>query len=265
MWKSLSSLPSLRWSRCLASSRRLEVLLELLLGEEGRAVDALELLVVLVALPVGAGDGEELEGAGLDLARGGDVRPAAEVVEGALPVDGDGLVLAPLEGQLGLVGLLLLVEEGLGLLPGHLFAADGGVAGDDLVHPPLDGLQVLEAEGHGAVEIVVEPVLDDGPDGDLGLREQLLDRVGEEVRAGVAVDRQGLGGPVRDELHARRALEGDVDVHQLPVHLGRQAGRREAGRDALAHLEGRGALGEDPGGSVGKGDLNLGQTTLLKH
>ena len=39
----------------------LEVLVQVLLAEEGGAVDALQLLVVLVALPVGAGDGEQLE------------------------------------------------------------------------------------------------------------------------------------------------------------------------------------------------------------
>ena len=40
----------------------LEVLVELLLREERRAVDALHLVVLLVALPVGAGDREQLEG-----------------------------------------------------------------------------------------------------------------------------------------------------------------------------------------------------------
>ena len=39
----------------------LQVLVQFLLGEEGGAVDALQLLVVLVALPVGAGDGQQLE------------------------------------------------------------------------------------------------------------------------------------------------------------------------------------------------------------
>ena len=39
----------------------LEVLVQILLGEERGAVDALQLRVVLVAFPVGAGDGEQLE------------------------------------------------------------------------------------------------------------------------------------------------------------------------------------------------------------
>ena len=39
----------------------LEVFVQILLREERGAVDALQLLVVLVALPVRAGDGEQLE------------------------------------------------------------------------------------------------------------------------------------------------------------------------------------------------------------
>ena len=74
-----SSLPSLRWSRFLASSICVEVLVQFLLGEERRAVDALQLLVVLVALPVGAGDREQLER--LDLRGVRHVRAAAEIDE----------------------------------------------------------------------------------------------------------------------------------------------------------------------------------------
>ena len=60
----------------------LEVGVEVLRVEEGCAVDALELLVLLVAEPVGAGDGGDLER--LDAAGGGDVRAAAEVGEVAV-------------------------------------------------------------------------------------------------------------------------------------------------------------------------------------
>ena len=38
-----------------------EILVELFVGEERGAVDALELLIVLVAFPIGAGDGKQLE------------------------------------------------------------------------------------------------------------------------------------------------------------------------------------------------------------
>ena len=64
-----------------------QVGVELLLRRPGRAVDALQHRPLLVAAPVGAGDGEQLEGA--DLARAGDVRAAAEIEELALLVGRD--------------------------------------------------------------------------------------------------------------------------------------------------------------------------------
>ncbi len=67
-----------------------EVVVEVFLGVERGAVDALELRVLLVAQPVGAGDVEQLEG--LDASGGRDVRAAAEVGELAGLVDRDLLV-----------------------------------------------------------------------------------------------------------------------------------------------------------------------------
>jgi hypothetical protein len=63
-----------------------DVLVELLLGEPGRAVDALEHRPVLVAPPVRAGRGQELER--LDVAGRRDVRASAEIHEVSLPIEG---------------------------------------------------------------------------------------------------------------------------------------------------------------------------------
>ena len=62
-----------------------QVGVEVLLGEEGGAVEPLELLAGGVVLPVGAGDAQQLERA--DLAGVRDVRPAAQVDELALAVE----------------------------------------------------------------------------------------------------------------------------------------------------------------------------------
>ena len=71
-----------------------EVGVEVLLVEEGGAVDALEHRLVGVAFPVGPGDREELERA--DLAGVGDVRASAEVDELALAVEAQDAVLVQL-------------------------------------------------------------------------------------------------------------------------------------------------------------------------
>ena len=65
----------------------------------------------LVATPVGAGDGEELEGS--DLAGVLHVGTATEIGEGALRVGADDLVLGKLANQLELVGLILELLEGI--------------------------------------------------------------------------------------------------------------------------------------------------------
>ena len=66
--------------------QKTQVLDELLLGREGRPVDPLQLLVLLGALPVGAGNRQEPERA--DTAGRRQVRSGAEVREIVLAVAG---------------------------------------------------------------------------------------------------------------------------------------------------------------------------------
>jgi hypothetical protein len=75
--KRSSSLPSLRWSRALASSSCLRCASSAFWYGERRAVDALEHGVALVAAPVRAGHARELDG--LEVAGVGHVRALAEV------------------------------------------------------------------------------------------------------------------------------------------------------------------------------------------
>src|SRR5690606_24220873 len=72
----------------------LQVLLQVLLREPRRSVDPLEHLAALVAPPVRARRGEQLEV--LDAARVGYVRTTAEVDEGSVAIDRDDLVIAEL-------------------------------------------------------------------------------------------------------------------------------------------------------------------------
>src|SRR6185503_234408 len=89
----------------------LEVLGQLLSGEEGRAVDAREHRATRVAAPVGARDRLQLER--LDALRAGAVRAAAEVGERAVRVERDGLHAFSVDevlDQLDLVRLVLAHE-----------------------------------------------------------------------------------------------------------------------------------------------------------
>ena len=102
-------LPSTRWSRRLASSSRVEVLVQLLLRGERGAVDPLEHRVALVAAPVGAGERQHLEG--LDVAGAVDVRAPAQIDEVAVLEERDLLVLGDRLDDLDLVGLAAGLEQ----------------------------------------------------------------------------------------------------------------------------------------------------------
>ena len=79
----------------------------------GRAVDALEHRTLLVAPPVGAGDGEQLERLGIDLRGVRHVGPAAQVGEAVVRVRGDLFVRRKVVDQLELVGLVGKAPAGL--------------------------------------------------------------------------------------------------------------------------------------------------------
>ncbi len=160
----------------------LEVLVEQRLLGERDAVDAGEHLVLLVAAPVGAGHRRQFDG--LDVARVGDVRTAAEVREGAVGVERDGAVLE-VRDQLDLVLVALLGEgrERLGFrnLAAHEFFFVAG----ELLHLLFDGRQIGLRDRRRRVDVVVEAVLDGGADAELDARVERFERLGQQVRRGV--------------------------------------------------------------------------------
>jgi hypothetical protein len=85
--------PQLAVVALLGLFEHLQVLVEFLLVAPGRAVDALEHGVLLVAAPVRARHRHQLEGVGGDLPRVLHVRPAAEVLERVVLVGADDRLL----------------------------------------------------------------------------------------------------------------------------------------------------------------------------
>ena len=175
----------------------LEVRVEVLLGVEGGAVDARQLLVVGVAAPVRAGEAGQLER--LDRLRVLQVRPAAEIGEVALRIDRDVALGGVDELELVRIGR----EELLGLVTRDLLPHPLAALGELAVDLGLDLLQILLADRLREVEVVVEAVLDRRPDRELharielrhGLREQVRGRVtedGERIRVVLVADGQDL-------------------------------------------------------------------------
>jgi len=230
-----------------------QVIFEILLVEEGGAIDALKLLIVLVAFPVGAGDGQQLER--FELGRVGHVRPAAEIDEvRAERILGEDFVGAFLDE--------LTLHPGVGIFSeAFLFARVDAlvrkIARLDLRHFLLDFLEVLGRKGSGAIEIVIEPVLDGRTDAELGFRVQFEDGGREQVRGGVPVNVERfrvLGG---EELDIRVGFERAREIIQFAVHLGDDRRVGEAGADRLGDIEGTCALRRRPFTAVGQRDLDV--------
>ena len=201
--------------------QQLEVLLERVAGRPRGAVDPLQLRVLLGAAPVGGGRPHELERA--DQPGAGQVRAAAQVGPAGLAglgvdvvVDGQLAAGADLHdlGRVQAVALdvdqfelvRLVGQLGLGLVEVREAAPAEPLARlDDLLHALLDLGEVVGLERLGDVEVVVEAVLDRRADAELGLREDVLHRLGEHVRGRVAqhvepvrlVDRDRLDRGVR--------------------------------------------------------------------
>ena len=101
-----------------------QVVVEFLLRRKGRAVDALQHRVVLVAAPVRAGDADQFDRA--DLAGRLRVAAAAQIGELADRVERDRFVLGDLARQLDLERVVAIARERLTALdppPGHIVVA----------------------------------------------------------------------------------------------------------------------------------------------
>ena len=171
-----------------------EVRLEVVAAGPRDGVEPLQRLVLLVAAPVRPGHLGDLDALRVEVASGLDVRPAAQVGEGVLLVDGDGrrarggvTVLVLTFGEsVDEFELVRVVLEDVSPLVGRDFAdLERVLALDDGPHPVGDPVQVAVGRVHVEVEVVVEAVLDGRADGGLGLREPFHHRLRENVCEGV--------------------------------------------------------------------------------
>mmetsp|Transcript_538 Transcript_538/g.1044 ORF Transcript_538/g.1044 Transcript_538/m.1044 type:complete len:502 (+) Transcript_538:1007-2512(+) len=186
-----------------------DVLVHLLLGGEGDAVDALQTVVARLAQPVGARVLHHAEG--LDHLGGRDVGPRAQVDQAAAAVGGH----APLVGDLALdqrdlegVG----AEEAQGVLLGEHEATEGLALGHDLLGALLNGLVVrLVEDVVAAVRVVEEAGLGGGTVAELHA-VLVLQGLSEHVRRRVP---EGLLALLRVELEEQQLTV----TLQLPLHV----------------------------------------------
>jgi hypothetical protein len=229
-----------------------DVGIELLLVGPGGAVDALQLLVLGVAAPVGAGDAGQLER--LQEARVGHVRAAAHVHVFLVVVQAHGGFVGHVLDQPQLVVLATDPEHLDHLRPRRDLLDHLVVLLDQLAHARLDRRQVFGREGAFVPDVVVEAFGDHRADDHLGLRIQLLDRVADQVGAGVADDFHALLVLGRDDAQAGVMVDAVAGVDQPAVHGAGHGGLGQARADGLGDVHDADGMFELAAAAVGKRD-----------
>ena len=207
----------------LGFSHHVLVLRQFLAVAEGDAADAGKHLVVLVVLPVRAGNRRQLEG--LERLGVAQMRADAHVDVIALLVEGERHILSQVADVLDLVGFAALVHQLDGLVPGQGEGLDGQVLLDDGLHFLLDGGQVLLGELHiTQINVIVEAVLGGGAVGEMRLGVEVLHGLGQDVSCAVAQDvqfllRGALGHMtvVVDHLHGNSSFFAWGMVKKMPI------------------------------------------------
>ena len=96
--------------------------------------------------------------------------------------------------------------------------------------------EILGRERALVGEVVVEAVLDHRADGHLRLREQLLHRLRQQVRGGVADDLEPVGILVGDDRELRIVIDDVGGIDQLAVDAAGERGLAQARANAARHL-----------------------------
>ena len=233
----------------------LEVRVEIRLRVERRPVDAGQLLVVLVAAPVRAGDARQLER--LDRLRVLQVRAAAEIDEVALLVERD-VALRGVE-ELQLVRLVGRQEALTRFLGSHRAALPVAAFLQLALHLRFDSLQVGVGDRLREVEVVVEAVLDRRADRHLHAGVEAAHCLGEQMRRGMAQDGERVGVvrvARRQDLDPRAVGERLAQILRPAVGPDQHRLLRESRADRARGFEAGRAVGKLELGVVGKDDVH---------
>ena len=115
------------------------------------------------------------------------MRAGAQVGEFTLAVERDNRVLRQVVDEFDLIRLIFFLHEGNGLFTRQLKAFKLQLFLADLAHLGLELVEHLLGEVERRVKVVVKAVVDGRADGQLHLGMQALDRLRQNVRAGVPI------------------------------------------------------------------------------
>ena len=188
------------------------------------------------------------------------------LARGAGGVEGEfGVVATCGDCALTVVDLVLAalsLELGHALGDAHLVATERAVFRDDLLHLGFDRREVAVAEGAvvGELDVVVELVLEGRAVHELGFGHDPLDRLGHNVRGGVADEVQRVLADlpiallVGHDLELAITVEHARDIAELAINLAAQRRGGELGADGRCDIASAHGSGEGFLRTVGKGD-----------
>src|SRR5216683_3035017 len=208
--------------------KTVQMFVQLFLREESHGVNALELGIALLALPVGAGDVHELER--MDALGRRDVRAAAEVDEFSGGVEGDHRLGGFFFDKLALKNLVGLFVEVQGFRLGNELAFVGQILRGKLVHLFFDFGQVFLGERLIAQEFVEKAGVDRRTNAKLHAGIEFHHRGGEEMRRGMTKHEERIRIFFREDLQLHVVIQRAAQVDQFAFavigrgHAGHQRG-----------------------------------------
>ena len=100
------------------------------------------------------------------------MRAPTDVKPIALPVDGDFFVFGNhIFDDFNFECFTDTRERAFGFFPFPDFSLDGQIAADNFLHARLDGEEIIRRKGLFSSEVIIKPIFDCGPNGDLGAGE----------------------------------------------------------------------------------------------
>ena len=225
----------------------LQMSIEFFLREKRSPVNPLQLLILLIAQPVRAGNVEQLEC--LDLPGRRNMRPAAEIRELAGAVDRNLFIgLGELLDEMALHEVAFFFELRQPLVARQKFARVGNILLHQFLHLLLDFFQIFGSKRSRPVKVVEKSALGRRTVAELGLRKKLQHRGSQQMRRRMPVNFQRLRIFLRQqaEIGIRFQRLGEIDQRGAGAlarliavgrYFGNQRRIRQPRADRLRNIE----------------------------
>ena len=142
-----------------------------------------------------------------------------------------------------LVGFTARFEESASFRCWRPLLDDVIIPANQILHPLFQHLQIFRREGLIGINIVIETFLNHRSDRHFGIRAQLLDRMTDQVGAGMANNLQTFRVAGGNDCEVSIIDDGFTGIHQLAVHTTGQGGFGQTWTDIGSHVQnGQGAI-----------------------